>query len=143
MKILSKFSRKFRENFRKFWKYGLAKILKSSRKINGKLQNFEKSHEFLANFDFKKLILIMVRLVSYWKSLIIQKEIKKPSGKSLRFWAKNQLRFEIFEKMFKFTYKNLNGKLIFSHFLSHLPGLLSFYTPLEHNKIFGVGFGGR
>ena len=43
----------------------------------------------------------MVRLVSYWKSLIIQKEIKKPSGKLLRVLAKNQLRFEIFEKNFK------------------------------------------
>ena len=37
------------------------------------------------------------------KALIILKEIKKPSDKSLRVWAKTQLRFEIFEKILKFT----------------------------------------
>ena len=74
-KILSKFSRKFRENFRIFWKYGfvggsggrsppkLAKISKSSRKINGKLQNFETFHEILANFDLKKRILIKIKAI--------------------------------------------------------------------------------
>ena len=73
----------------------------------------------------------MVRLAGYWKSLIILKEIKKRSGKYLRVWAKNQLRFEIFEKIFKFTYKNLNGKSIsFTRFLLPLPGLLAFYTPV-------------
>ena len=65
---------KFREKFRKFWKYGfvwgsggvsahrkLAKILKKiSRKINGHLQNFENFYEFLANFDLKKLILTKI-----------------------------------------------------------------------------------
>ena len=50
---------------------------------------------------------------------------------------KKQWKIYNFEKNFKFTYKNLNGKLIFTHFLSHLP----FYTPLEHTKFFGVGLG--
>ena len=56
-------------------------------------------------FLFKKVILITikVRLVAYWKTLLILKEIKKPSGKSLRVWAKNQLRFEIVEKILKFA----------------------------------------
>ena len=50
----------------------------------------------------------------YWKSFFSNlKEIKKHCGKILRVWAKNQLRFEIFEEILKFTYKNLNGKLIF------------------------------
>ena len=40
------------------------------------------------------------------------------------------------EKILKFTYKNLNGKLILIHFLSVLPGPLSFYTALENNTIF-------
>ena len=80
--------------------------------------------------------------MEFWNFLIILKEIKKASGKYLSVWAKKQLRFEIFEKTLKFSYKNLNEKLIFSHFLSHLPGLLSFYAPLEHTKIFGVGLGG-
>ena len=48
--------------------------------------------------------------------LIIIKETKKPSGKFLRVLAKNQLRFEISEKILKFTYKNLNWKLIFSQY---------------------------
>ena len=39
----------------------LAKIIKISRKINGKLQNFETFHEILANFDLKKLILIKIK----------------------------------------------------------------------------------
>ena len=43
-------------------------------------------------------------------------KIKKPFGKFLRVWTKNQLRFEIYEKILKFTYKNLNGKLIFYPF---------------------------
>ena len=34
----------------------------------------------------------------------ILKEIKKPSGKFLRVRPKNQLRFENFEKILKFTY---------------------------------------
>ena len=51
--------------------------------------------------------------MEFWKSLISLKEIQKASDKFLRVWAKNQLRFEIFEKILKFTYQNLNGKLIF------------------------------
>ena len=41
----------------------------------------------------------------------------------MRVWVKSQLRVEIFEKILKFTYKNLNGKLIFTNFLSHLQDL--------------------
>ena len=123
--------RKFREKFRKILEiwicrvFGgakppkLAKILKKiSPKINGNLQNFENFHEFLANFDLKRLILLKIKatLLEFWKSIIILEEIKKPSGKILRVWAKNQLRFEICEKILKFTYKNLNGKLIFYPF---------------------------
>ena len=69
----------------------------------------------LANFDLKKLILIKIKAIlrEFCKALIILKEIKKHSDKFLRVWAKNQLRFEIFEKILKFTCKNLNGKLIF------------------------------
>ena len=62
--------------------------------------------------------------------------MKKSYCKFLRVLAKNQLRFEIFEKVFKFTQENLNGKLIFTHFLSDLLELLSFYTALENNTIF-------
>ena len=51
--------------------------------------------------------------MSYWKSLIILKVIKYTSSKSLRVWAKNQLDLKILEKFLKFTYENLNGKLIF------------------------------
>ena len=84
--MLSKFSRKLRENLENFeiWidrGFGggapppmLAKIVKNSRKINGKLQNFVKIHEILANFDLKQLIVL--------------KEIKKPSDRFLRVWAK-------------------------------------------------------
>ena len=75
--------------------------------------------------------------MEFWKDLIILKESKKPRDKFLRVWAKNQLRFEMFEKILKFTYQNLNGKVIFIHFLSNLPGLLSFYTPLQPSKIWG------
>ena len=40
----------------------LAKIFKKiSPKINGNQQNFENFHEFLANFDWKRIILIKIR----------------------------------------------------------------------------------
>ena len=75
------------------------------------------------NFYLKKLILIKIKasLMEFWKSLIILKEIKKSSGKFLNVWAKNQLRFEIFEKILKFTYKNLYGKF-FRSILSFTAG---------------------
>ena len=37
------------------------KLKKLSRKINGKLQNIETFHQFLQNFDLKKLILIEIK----------------------------------------------------------------------------------
>ena len=70
------------------------------------------------------------------------KEIKKPSGKSLRVWAKNQLRFAIFEKILKFTYKNLTGKLIFYPF--SLPSSRTFvilYTSATYQNLCGSGRG--
>ena len=45
----------------------------------------------------------------YWNSFVNLKEVKKPCGKFLRVWAKNQLIFENFE----FIVKNLNGKCLF------------------------------
>ena len=85
--------------------------------------------------------------MTYCKSLIILNEIKKPTSKLLRIWAKNRLKFEMLEKIFKFTYENLNGKLIFTNFLYDFPGPLSFYTPLKNNTIclqqfFSVSGGG-
>ena len=85
-----------------------AKILKKiSRKSNGNLQNFETFHEFLANFGLKTLFLIKIKasLMEFWNSFIILKEIKKSICKFLRVWEKNQLTFEFFEKILKFTYK--------------------------------------
>ena len=79
--------------------------------------------------------------MDFWKSLIILKEIEKPTGKYLRFSAKTQLKLEIFEKRFKFTYKTSMESWFLTYFLSHLPWLLSFYTHLEHTKFFGVGLG--
>ena len=38
-------------------------FLKISRKINGNLQNFENFHEFLANFDLKKRILMKIKTI--------------------------------------------------------------------------------
>ena len=60
----------------------------------------------------------------------------KLSGKFLRVWTKNQFKFEIFENILKFTYENLNGKLIFTNFLSDLQEHLSVYTTLENNTLF-------
>ena len=88
-------------------------LVKISRKINGNLQTFENFHEFLANFHLKKLILIKINKLWNYENLIILKERKKPSGKSLLVWAKTLLRFEICEKTLYFMYTNLNGKLIF------------------------------
>ena len=38
-------------------------IKRISRKINGKLENFETFHESLENFDLKKLILIKIKAI--------------------------------------------------------------------------------
>ena len=154
-----KFYLNFPENLGKwkFWKYGilvgwgegepplppkLAKILKKVAEKSmetWKLWNFI---EFLANFDFKKLILIIIKaiLMEFWKSLIILKEINKPSDKSLRVWAKNQLRFEIFEKILKFTYQNFNGKVIFYPF--YLQDFCHFIHLWNVPKIFGLAWRG-
>ena len=97
----------------------LVKIVKKiSRKINGNLQNSEDFHEFLANFDLKTLILIKIKasLTEFLKFIIIRKEIKKSRGKILGVWAKNQLKFEIFEKILKCTYRILKAKMIFHQF---------------------------
>ena len=72
--MLWKFSRKFREKFRKFWKSGFvggsgaepleaSENIKNTRKIKGKLQSFETFHEILANFEYKKLILIKIKAI--------------------------------------------------------------------------------
>ena len=73
MKILSKFSQKFREKVRKFSKYGLVegwgrsppeasenikKLVRKSMETN-KMSKI--LHEFLANFDWKRLILIKIK----------------------------------------------------------------------------------
>ena len=52
-------------------------------------------------------------LVGYWKSLILLKEINKPSGKFLRVWAKNKLRFEIFRENFKIYIQKSQWKIDF------------------------------
>ena len=75
-RFFEKFNRNFRQNLGKnlenFGNMGLQgvrgaeppeasdNIKKSIRKITGNLQNFENFHEFLANFDLKKLILIKI-----------------------------------------------------------------------------------
>ena len=99
-------------------------------------------------FLFKMLMLIIIKalLVAYRKSLIILKEIEKLSGKFLRVWAKNQLRFKIFRENFKIYIQKISiENLFFTHFLSDLPRPLSVYTTLENNIIFlqFYRFGGR
>ena len=83
----------------------------------------------------------MVSLVGYWKSLIILKGIKK-QRQIFRVWVKNQLRFEIFWENFKIYIWKSQEKLIFNHFLSDVPGILSFYTALENKTIFYNNFFG-
>ena len=43
----------------------------------------------------------------YWKSLVNLQEIKKPNGKFLRVWAKNQLRCGTFDN-FLDLHKNIS-----------------------------------
>ena len=84
---------------------------------------------------FKKLISTRnLRLVGYFKSLIIIKEIKKLSIYFSRL-GKNQLIFEILEKILKLTYLKSQWKIVFPHILSHLP------RPLQ--DVSKVGLEGR
>ena len=80
--------------------------------------------------------------MEFWKILIILEEFKKPSGKFFRVLAKNQLRFENFEKILKCLYKNLNRNLIFYAF--SLPSSWTFvilYTSGTYQNFWGC-FGG-
>ena len=50
------------------------------------------------------------------KLLVNLKEIRKPGGKSLRVWPKNQLRYEIFDIICRFCIRKSQWKFIFNHF---------------------------
>ena len=56
-------------------------------------------------------------------------KFKKVCSKSLRVLAKNQWGLKFVEKILKFTYKNLNGKLTFSPF-----SIQSFRTFVKFKK---------
>ena len=120
MKIFSKCSWKHRKNLENFGNMDLLGVPSENiKRFVEKSMETCKILKIFMNFYFKKLILIKIKAsLEFWKSFIILKEIKKPRGKFLRVWAKNQLRFEIFQKILKFTYKNLNGKEIFTFFSS-------------------------
>ena len=105
-KFLSKFSRKFKEKFRKFWKYAfVGSSSKNNKNLVEKSMKTSKILKIFMNFYSKKLILIKIKasLMEFWKFLILLKERKKASGKFLSIWAQNQLRFEISEKILKVT----------------------------------------
>ena len=57
-------------------------------------------------------------------------------------WAKNQF-VEIFEKVLKFTYKNLNGKLIFYPFSLQSSGTFVILYTSGISKNWGGGRGDR
>ena len=81
--------------------------------------------------------------MEFWKSFISLKESYKPSGRYVRVWSKNQLRFEMFEKTFKFTYKNLNGNLIFYPFsLPYSRAFVILYTAATYQNLEGESGGG-
>ena len=86
--------------------------------------------------------------MEFWKSLVIRKEIRKPSGKFLRVWAKNQWGLKFVEKLWNLHIEISMENWLFTHLLSHLPWPLWFYTAQENNTIFynnffGFGGGGR
>ena len=76
--------------------------------------------------------------MEFWKDLIILKESKKPRDKFLRVWVQNQLRFEIFEKILKFTCKNLNGILIFYPFSPIFQDFFILYTSVTYQNFWGA-----
>ena len=117
------------------WKY--------NGKINGKLQNFESFHEILANFDLKKRILIKIKaiLMEFCKDLIILKETKKPSDKFLHVWAKNQLRFEIFEKILEIYMQKSQWKIDFLSIFLIFQDFFILYTSVTYQNL-GGGLGG-
>ena len=76
-----------------------------------------------SNFQIKMRILIKtkVRLMVYWKVLILLKEIKIAIGKFLRVCGKNLWRFKLSEKTCKFSYKNSMENWKFINFQSDVP----------------------
>ena len=64
--------------------------------------------------------------------------MRKPSGKTLGVLAKNQLGYEFLRKFLSFPLENLNGKLIFDHFLG-FQRLLANFSRFHFSR---VRFGG-
>ena len=76
----------------------------------------------------------------YCESPENQKEIKKPSGKSLHIWAKNQLALDVYERFWKsqLTIETRHFLLFFESFLEfcHFIQLWKITIFLQH--FFGV-----
>ena len=100
----------------------ISEFIKNFTEKSMQTWNFKKFkyHERIVYFQKPLEIKIKVGLMFYWKSLVTLKVIRKPSGKFLRVWAKNQLRVEIFEKIFKFQYVNISKSQWKIDFLSML-----------------------
>ena len=72
-----------------------------------KIRIFYKFSWIMKDFLFMKPILIKIKgkLMFFWKSLIFQKDIEKPSGKRLRLSGKNQWRLKFVRKILNFDTK--------------------------------------
>ena len=79
--------------------------------------------------------------MEFWKVLIILIEIKKRRQIFARLGENPIKIWNFWEKFLNLDTKISMENWFFTNFLTHLQGLLSFYTPLEHTKIFGVGLG--
>ena len=127
-KIFQQIYRIFSENCaNNLGKYGLCICRGRRPEVSKFMENWtEKSMETVNLFEKLRILKEFlgrqfylknkVTLLVSWKSLIILKEFRKPSCKSLRVWARNQWGLKFVEKILKFTYTNLNGKLTFYPF---------------------------
>ena len=110
--------------------------------------NFWKFFIHYANFWFSEAHLNnkQSKFDVYCKSLVILKEIKN-TGKFLRVWAKNQLRFEIFLENFKINIRKSQWEIdslpIFSPIFQNLWQFIQLWkiTPFS-TTIFSVSGGG-
>ena len=99
----------------------LANLFKGLSKYKRKPAIVENWHELAKNFINKMRILIKikVRLLRYWKAVIILKELRKPSDIFLRFCLKTEVDLMFWEKFLIYSRISEWKIAFFTHFLSH------------------------
>ena len=115
------------------------------QKLNGKLQVLIQTMEFLKTFQIFKFFggkRGSSRVGLQWGRRVLGPRGEAPGRRrNFQDFLKLMKIYYLCEHFQIFHTKISMENLFFPHFLSHLSGLLSFYAPLEHTKLFGLLWG--